>query len=62
MLSSYLILLAFLAVVVGLFIITYLINEKTQAPEVGVDISGCGGCHNISCGHNSAHKIAKEEK
>lgn len=62
MLGSYLVLLGFFVVVVALFIITYLINENTRAPKVDVDISGCRGCHNISCGHHNARRIVEEEK
>ncbi|MEG0283519.1 MAG: hypothetical protein RR543_00815 [Erysipelotrichales bacterium] len=60
--TSFLILLGFMVAVVALFITTYLINEKTKAPDIDVDISACGGCHNISCGHHEAHRKTKEVK
>ena len=59
---NYLIAFGFIALIVVLFIGTYVLNNRTQKPDIDVDIEGCGGCHNINCGHHPSHKNVKEEK
>ena len=45
----------------GIYIASYLLNKKTPKPEGCEDLlSGCSGCNDISCSHNSAHN--KEEQ
>ena len=49
--------LIFMAGLVGVFILTYIGNKNTPKPEGMEDLQAdCSGCHDISCGHHSAHK------
>lgn len=57
---QFLILVGFFAVIIVLFMTTYILNNKTEKP-MDIDMSACGGCHNISCGHNQANQSNKEE-
>ena len=46
-----------MALLIGVYIASYLLNKKTPKPEGCEDLlSGCSGCNDISCSHNSAHK------
>jgi hypothetical protein len=45
-----------MAVLLTIFIGTYVLNNRTKAPEMDVDLAGCKGCHNITCGHHDSHK------
>lgn len=49
------------ASLVTIFVATYVMNNKTKAPDIEVDMDGCKGCHNFACGHHQTHKL-KEEK
>lgn len=53
--------LVWVGILVAIYIGTYLWNKNTPKPE-GCDelLSGCSGCHDVSCSHNTAHK--KEEE
>lgn len=45
---------------VGMFIITYLLNKKTPKPKGCEFISpGCKGCKMISCGHHPSREEKK---
>ena len=48
-----------MAILIVVFIGTYLLNKNTPKPEGCVELSECGGCNNIACSHNTAHH--KEE-
>ena len=40
---------------VGIFILTYILNKRTPKPEGCEDIirnAGCRGCRQFSCGHH----------
>lgn len=42
------------AALVGLYITTYLLNQRTKKPEGTENLtSGCAGCHIVSCGHRT---------
>lgn len=49
-----------LAVLIAIFIGTYLWNENTPQPDGCEDMSECSGCNNFACSHHSAHH--KEEE
>lgn len=51
----------FIVLVVFMFVGTYVLNNRVQAPDIDVDMSGCGGCKSINCGHNPARKSMKGE-
>ena len=53
--------LVWVGILIAIYIGTYLWNKNTPKPE-GCDevLSGCSGCHDVSCSHNAAHK--KEEE
>lgn len=59
---DYLVVFAFMLVVVFLFIGTYILNQKTPPPDIEVDMGGCRGCHSINCGHNPNRNNTKEVK
>jgi len=46
--SGYLIIAGILFLVVGLYILTYYLNQKTDAPE-GVEEASCETCNSMSC-------------
>ncbi|MFQ6873982.1 MAG: hypothetical protein ACLT6Z_03910 [Coprobacillus cateniformis] len=48
-----------MAILIVVFIGTYLLNKNTPKPEGCEELSECGGCNNIACSHNTAHH--KEE-
>lgn len=49
-----------MAILIAVFIGTYLWNKNTPQPEGCEDMSECSGCNNIACAHHSAHH--EEEK
>lgn len=46
--EGFLIIAGLLVFVIGVYILTYYFNQKTEAPE-GVEQPGCESCHNMSC-------------
>ncbi|MDF9867089.1 hypothetical protein OKW22_000650 [Bacilli bacterium PM5-3] len=58
---SYLVLFGFMFFIVVLFIGTYMLNNNTEKPDIDINIEGCGGCHNINCGHHPVHVSDKED-
>ena len=51
-----------MAILIAVYIGTYLLNKKTPKPEWCEDVlSGCSGCNDISCSHNAAHKKEEED-
>lgn len=48
-----------MAILIAVFVGTYILNKNTPKPEGCDDMDECGGCHNIACSHNDAHH--KEE-
>lgn len=50
-----------IGVMVGLFILTYLLNVKTPKPE-GAENPNCNGCGDIFCSHNPAHDKQEEKE
>ncbi|MDL2212196.1 hypothetical protein LJB88_04900 [Erysipelotrichaceae bacterium OttesenSCG-928-M19] len=59
---KFLIAFGFILLIVVLFITTYVLNNRTEKPDIDIDIEGCGGCHNINCGHHPTHLTNKEAK
>lgn len=51
--------LLWMALLIAIYITTYLLNKKTPKPEGCEEMSECSGCANIACSHHSAHQ--KEE-
>lgn len=46
-----------LGLLVAIYIGTYLLNKKTPKPKGCENIlTGCSGCHDVSCSHHDAHK------
>ncbi|MDO5089580.1 MAG: hypothetical protein Q4D53_07330 [Leptotrichiaceae bacterium] len=44
---------------VGIFILTYILNKKTPKPEGCENLiskAGCAGCRQFSCGHHPDRK------
>ncbi|MDR3215096.1 MAG: hypothetical protein LBT75_02325 [Bacilli bacterium] len=58
----YLVTLGFMLLIVFMFIITYLLNNRTKKPDIDINIDGCHGCYNIECNHNPAHQVKEEEE
>lgn len=52
-----LVVLAIYGVVIFLYVTSYVINKKTERPENDYDFSGCSGCGNMACGHNTNHSV-----
>ncbi len=51
--------LLWISLLIGVFIITYILNKKTPKPEGCEDIiktAGCAGCKQFSCGHHPDRK------
>lgn len=46
--EGYFIIAGLLLLVVSLYILTYYLNQKTQAPE-GVEAASCETCNSMSC-------------
>lgn len=46
--SGFLIIAGILLFVVGIYILSYYLNQKTEAPE-GVEQPTCEACHSMSC-------------
>lgn len=49
----------FLTILIGIYITTYILNNKTPKPEGCEELAECSACHNFTCSHHTAHK--KEE-
>lgn len=47
------------ALLVAIFIGSYILNKNTPKPEGCEDMSECSGCNNFACTHHSVHR--KEE-
>lgn len=58
---KYIIAIIFFVVIVGIFLLTYIWNNKTQAPDIGQEMPECGACKNINCGYNPERR-KKETK
>ena len=54
-----LVVLAIFAVVIFLYVTSYLINKKVEQPEHDHDFSGCTGCANKLCGHSGTKTEVK---
>lgn len=50
-----------LVVVIGMFITTYVLNKRTPAPDIDVDMSGCSGCKSVMCQRHPAHNSKQKE-
>lgn len=50
-----------LALVIGLYIGSYLLNKNTPVPEGIVPVEGCDSCSSTSCGHHPSQTKSKEE-
>ena len=48
MMEGFLVIGGILVLVIGLYILTYYINSKTEAPE-GIEPASCGTCNSTSC-------------
>lgn len=46
----------FLAIMIAIFIGTYLLNKNTPKPEGCDDMEECSACANFGCTMNSHHK------
>lgn len=51
----------FFIIIVGMFIITYVLNKRTPDPDIEVDMSGCNGCKSVMCQRHPAHNSDKKE-
>lgn len=47
--------IVWLAILIVVFIGTYILNKNTPQPEGCEEMSECGGCNNIACSHHNAH-------
>lgn len=46
-----------MAVLIAVFVLTYVLNRNTPRPEGCEEMSECSGCANVACSHHSAHKM-----
>ena len=46
--NGYLLIAGFLVFIVGFYILTYYLNQKTETPE-GAEEASCETCHSMSC-------------
>ena len=50
----------FAVIILFIFATTFVLNSKTKAPEVDIEMTGCKGCANSFCNHNPENKTKED--